>query len=355
MRRLLQGVRLQPYATTVNVRLVSEAQALLQQVRDGAYAAASATMAGVHEGDQVNFYACLGEQKNAMAIAAHWLATEPDSADATLLMAFAELGEAWRVRGEDYYDDIPAARRRAFPLKFQAAQTRFKALAARTDAPALAFYGLLHCDVVCDIERDARSQRFAQVMAMAPFHAPSVYMLAKASMGKWDGSDEEMWAYLRWVSEHAPRGRDAHTVIAWHVVEWAETWVDECSAPLEIVGVVRAGQVPGLADLVRKALLDWLDVQPDGLERALAGRTSLRERRHLSQFALALYFSGAWDEARVVMKAQGGQVPVEPWCYLAYRGSSMLSEMLGGTLRCAGLAHDRICRDLGLDPREVCA
>ncbi|MBK0025906.1 hypothetical protein IAE57_07015 [Stenotrophomonas sp. S48] len=239
MRRLFQSVRLLPYASTVNVRLVGEAQALLQQVREGAYASASATMAGVHEGDQVNFYACLGELKDAMAIAAQWLAAEPDSADAALLLAFAELGEAWRVRGEDYYDDIPAARRRAFPLKFQAAQTRFKELAARIDPPPLAFYGMLHCDVVCDIERDARSERFAQVMAMVPFHAPSVHMLAKASMGKWDGSDEQMWAYLRWISAHAPRGRDAHAVIAWHVVEWAETWVDECNAPLEIVGVVR--------------------------------------------------------------------------------------------------------------------
>ena len=355
MRRLLQSVRLQPHGSTIDVTCVTDARALLERVRQGAYAQASAVMAELHEGSQVDFYAYLGKQVQAPALAAQWHAHAPDSIDAALLLAFAELGEGWRLRGETYFHEISEARRRAFPMKFQAAQRRFKALAERADAPPLAFYGLLHCDVVCDIEREARSERFAQVMALAPYHAPSVYMLAKASMEKWDGSDEEMWAYLHWISDNAPRGRDAHAAIAAHVVEWTYPWMDECDAPLEIVGVVRTANVPGLADLVRKALLDWLDVQPAGLERALAACTSSRERRHRAEFALALYLVGAWDEARVVMKAQGGKVPVEPWCYLAYRGSSMLSEMLGGTLRCAGLAHDRICRDLGLDPREVCA
>lgn len=355
MRRLFQSVRLQPYASTIDVTFVADARALLELVRQGAYAQASAVMAGIHEGNQVDFYAYLGKQVQAPALAAQWRTQQPQSTDAALLMAFAELGEGWRVRGETYIDEIPEARRRAFPLKFQAAQRLFKEVADGPDASPLAFYGLLHCDVVCGIERDARSERFAQVMALAPFHAPSVYILAKASMDKWDGSDEEMFAYLHWISEHAPRGRDAHAAIAAHVVEWTYPWMDECDAPLEIVGVVRIANVPGLADLVRKALLDWLDVPPADLERALAACTSSRERRLRAEFALALYFVGAWEEARLVMKAQGGQVPVEPWCYLAYRGSSMLSEMLGGTRRCAGLAHDRICRDLGLDPREVCA
>ncbi len=355
MRRLFQSVRLQPYASTFNVSFVAEARELLELVRQGNHAQASARMAELHEGDQVDFYAYLGKQVNAPAVATQWLGQHPDSIDAALLCAFAEVGEGWRLRGEDYYDEIPEARRRAFPLKFQSAKARFGALASRADAPPLALYGLMHCAMVCDNEYDERGERFAQAMALAPFHAPSVYIMSKASMGKWSGSDEEMWAFLRWISEHAPRGRDAHVVIAGHVVEWAEQWVEECNAPLEVVGVVRVANVPGLADLVRKALLDWLDVQPAGLERALAACTSPRQRRHRAEFALALYFAGAWDEARMVMKAQGGRVPVEPWCYLAYRGSSMLGEMLGGTLRCAGLAHDRICRDLGLDPREVCA
>ncbi|QBL42499.1 hypothetical protein MG068_19015 [Stenotrophomonas sp. ASS1] len=354
MRRLLQNVRLQPFASTIDVSFVSEARALLELVRHRAYPQASAQMADVHEGDQVDFYAYVGKQVEAPALAAQWRASEPDSTDAALLLAFAELGEGWRLRGETYFHDIPEARKRAFPLKFQAAQRLFRELADRADAPPLAIYGLLHCDVVCGIERDARSDRFAQVMALAPFHAPSVYMMAKASMEKWSGSDEEMWAYLHWIGEHAPRGRDAHAAIASHVVEWTHPWMDECNAPLEIVGVVRAANVPGLADLVRTALLDWLDVEPAGLEPALAACTSSRQRRLRAEFALALYFAGAWEEARLVMRAQGGQVPVEPWCYLAYRGSGILSEMLGGTLRCAGLAHDRICRDLGLDPREVC-
>lgn len=355
MRRLFQSVRLQPYASTIDITSVTEARALLDYLQKGAYAQAAAMMAGLHEGSEVNFYYYLGQQVQAPALAAQWRAHEPDSPHAALLLAFAELGEGWRLRGETYYHEIPEDRKRAFPLKFQAAQRLFKELAERAEAPPLAFYGLLHCDVVCGIERDARGERFAQVMALAPFHAPSVYIMAKASMEKWSGSDEEMWAYLHWISEHAPRGRDAHAAIAAHVVEWTYPWMDECDAPLDIVGAVRAANVPGLADLVRKALLDWLDVEPAGLERALWACTSTRERRYRADFALALYFAGAWEEARLVMKAQGGKVPVEPWCHLAYRGDSKLSEMLGGTLRCAGLAHDRICRDVGLDPREVCA
>lgn len=48
MRRLLQSVRLQPHGSTIDVTCVTDARALLELVRQGAYAQASAVMADLH-------------------------------------------------------------------------------------------------------------------------------------------------------------------------------------------------------------------------------------------------------------------------------------------------------------------
>ncbi|MEG2804869.1 hypothetical protein [Stenotrophomonas sp.] len=352
MRSIFQAIGLVPHGTSIEVELIAEAAALLDLVTRQQYAQASQYMAALHEDVQQNFYGCWGEQVQASAAAARWHADAPDSDDALLLLAFAHLGEGWRLRGEDYLDAIPEARRKAFPLCFERGHAAFRTLAARDRSSAMALYGLIHCDVVCGIERGTRVARIEQAMAVAPFHTPTVFLAAKGSMAKWGGSDEQMWAYLRWISASAPRGHGAHVAVPAHVVEWMYPLMDDCDSLLAIVAQVRGLQLGGW---MRQALLDWLDTDGAGIPQALAARKGRAWRQQLSHFALALYLTGAWEEARPVMQALGGKVPAQPWCGLSFRGTgSLVDRVLGEEQRHAGVAHDRVCRDLGLNPAEVC-
>ena len=350
MRGLFQSLGLVPYAITVDMDCSTQAQTLLALVNAGAFDQASEFMADIHEEDQQNFYWCWGMCPDAIVAAERWCAHAADSEDALLLLAFAYLGEGWRLRGEDYYDAIPEERRQLLPRAFNRAHQLFSGIEARPNSDPLVYLGLIHCDLVCGIEAERRDERFDQAMARVPFHTPTISIIAKGSMEKWGGSDAQMWRHLKWISDGAPRGHGAHAVIASHFVEWTYPMVDQCDSTLDLVARIRGHDLSGL---MRKALLDWLDAEPEQLKERLAMRTSDRSRKNASWFALALYLSGAWEEARVVLASLGGKIPAEPWYGLSYRGSGLIDRILGADGRHAGVAHDRICRDLGLSPRKI--
>lgn len=344
-------IRVLPYAAVVDVAPTAEATRLMSLLREGAFTEASTFLGKVDTYRCARILWCWADLPDALAMARTWTGSAPGDMHGLLLLGFAHMAEGLRLRGDSYFHDIPEDRQRAFPLAFESAHAAFLELADHEQAPALAYFGLIQCDVIARIGPDCRDQWFGRAMAITPFHQPSVDTRARASMAKWGGSDEEMWKFLQWVSTRAPRGSDAHATVACYVLEWALPVVEECESPLEMVARIRQ-QVAG--DWMRKVLYDWLDAGPDDLEQRLRAKEHPTQVNQRSAFALMLYLSGAWEEARVVMRVQKGRIPVYPWHGLSFRPSRWFERLGNVENRHAAIAHDRICRDMRLNLREVC-
>jgi len=354
MRRLLQHLRIRPYAIVGAHFIEPCAERVTAHLRCAEYESADALMAQVAAEDLDPLLWRLVDGHKVGEHAVRWVNAVPESSHAHLLLGFSEIARAWNIRGEYAYEDIPRARRRKFPKVMERGYQHLFELSERDRGCAMAFAGMIHCSRVIGIGQESRKQWLDHVMEVVPFHVPTLLNYAHTTQARWGGSEQEMVEFALWVSEHAPAGHLAHVVMANAILELAFSLTEH---PADVVRLRRQLGGHELAGWMRQALLSWLNVGPDQLHQRLKSfdvQTDVGFARvALERFALASYFAGAMEESRMLFMTLKGRISRDPWEQFSFQGSRMDS-WTGMDKAYMGVTHDRICRDLGLDLKKLC-
>jgi hypothetical protein len=252
-------------------------------------------------------------------------------------------------------EDISERRRRQFPEVMAVGYQHLLDLATDDPTQALAYARLMHCSVVIGVGDANRDKWLDRAMEVAPFHLPTLNEYLRGTKARWGGSEDEMFGFAGWVSGHAPAGHVSHIVAAHAVIEKAFSVTDD---EVDVLWLARGLCDEALADWLREAVYRWAQATPATLEARLAETAAERAQGYgmvcLEHFALACYLAGAKAEARLLLAALQGKILPDPWEQFApYVPPS--GRLLARGHRVVRLTHDRICRDIALDPRQVVA
>ncbi|MFD5709168.1 hypothetical protein ACFWHW_02040 [Streptomyces pharetrae] len=233
----------------------------------------------------------LAREPYSAAWTREWLLAEPDSADAGVLLALAQV---WRaLRGKEKPDRVREACRTA---------------AARTPADPTPWLGLLL------LERHLGSQddvvrTFEQVRARyADHHHAHHLMVARLAERRADAGPDplhEVYDFAAWAAEQAPA--DSPLAIL-PVVAHAERYRVLAAHGFEPADPAASGHWVGRrARQVMKAAFDWwLEWEHDGHPRRLVD---------LNFLAHAKYCEGRGAEAAALFHRIGDHATPEPWSY----------------------------------------
>lgn len=272
-----------------------------------------------------------------------WVAACPQSAWAWVVLGRCVLQAGWRIRGYEYAAEVSRARLRRFGEHVQQATGLFERALSIEPMRAEAYAGLINCGMASDGELEQLQHWLQRGLDADPWNFACLYHFHKATTHKWGGSHEVMLDFVQWIHAGAPRGDAAHLLVAEACCELA---MAELDAVKHRYGRLRQRmEQSAYRTQVVDALYAWLDADAQSLPQRLAMVEESIGRYGLNQFALALYFTGAREQACAVIEALGGRIQELPWAWFPF---------LQRDARRPGFVHDRICRSLGLRPAKVC-
>jgi len=354
MRYLLQSLRVLPCATHRSHFVDSHLSRVRMHLNAGDHASAEAVMVGVPAETHEHLVWCLSVERRVGRWIKAWTQALPQSSHPLLVSAYADINKAWAVRGESYAADIPMLRRRGYPGIMMQAYRKLSDIVAQEPGNAMALAGLIHCNVVVGADDGNRDDWLNAAMAAEPFHCPSIVQYARGTWQRWGGEPDDHFRFADWVVENAPAGSCSHIVAAQAVLDDALTLADGFSTMRAISRHLGNEET---AAWLRRAILKWAGATAETLECRLRDIASLHGDSYhgicMETFAFAAYFAGAKDEARQLLIALRGRLQADVWEMLLPSIPGWLAAV-GLRHRAAHLAHDRICRDLELDPRQIC-
>ncbi|MGA6179704.1 hypothetical protein ACPEH1_01105 [Stenotrophomonas sp. NPDC077421] len=354
MRRLLQTLRISPCATHRPHFIEPHLSRALGALKNGEFASLDAWVATLPAETYEHLVWRLALPRYPRGWLQAWSDAIPASCHPQLIAAYGDVNDAWAVRGETFVNAIPFLRRRRYPKIMAKAHEKFVRIVEQNPADPMALAGLIHCDVVAGVGEGRRIEWLNQVLATSGFHGPTIRQYARGTLSRWGGEHGEHVRFAGWVVQNAPAGSCALVVAAQAVLDDAFT----ASEDIYDAGMIRRHLAEDAgADWIRNAIMKWADATPGTLDvrvREIAdGQIDSYHAICLESFALAAYFLGADDEARLLLQVLGGSLqsdvwddfiaPLPVWLYV-----------ISSNRRGARRVHDRVCRDLGLDPREIC-
>ncbi len=356
MRRFLQTLRVIPCAMHRPHFIEPHVSRALAALKQGDFASLDAWLATL----PAETYDCLVWRLASYRHARRWLQAWSDaipaSAHPLLIAAYGDVVDAWAVRGETYASAIPFLRRRRYPKIMAKAHEKFACIVERNPADAMALAGLIHCNVVTGAGGGKRVEWLEQVLESSGFHCTAIREYARGTQPRWGGEYDEHVRFAEWVVEHAPAGSCSHIVAARAVLDDALTVAgDDDNHTMR--GISRQLGDAETAAWLRRAILKWADAVPDTLQARVqdiaSGQGDSYHGICMETFAFAAYFAGAKDEARLLLTTLKGRLQADVWETLTPPVPGWLGAV-GLRHRAAHLVHDRVCRDLELDPRQVC-
>ncbi|WP_229979754.1 hypothetical protein [Stenotrophomonas lactitubi] len=354
MRNLLQALRILPCATHRSHFIEPHLSQARLHLNAGEFASIEAMMAGLPAESHEHLVWRLSRERRVGRWTRAWSQALPQSSHPRLIAAYADIIKAWSVRGESYAAHIPLLRRRRYPSIMMRAYEKFSSIVEREPGNAMALAGLIHCNVVVGARDGNREHWLHAAMEAEPFHCPVIVQYARGTWSRWGGETDEDRHFADWVVENAPAGSCSHIVAAQAVLDDALSAAEGFHTMRGIAS--HLGNAENAAWL-RCALLKWADAVPETLERRLQDIATRRgDSFHgacMEIFAFAAYFAGAKDEARTLLIALRGRLQHDVWEMFVPSMPAWL-KAIGPRYRAAHLVHDRVCRDLGLDPRQVC-
>ncbi|AWH54967.1 hypothetical protein C1924_18135 [Stenotrophomonas sp. ESTM1D_MKCIP4_1] len=357
MRRFLQTLRVIPCAMHRSHFIELHVSRALAALKNGDFALLDGWMATLPAETYEPLVWRLASSRHARLRLQAWSGAMPTSPHPPLIAAYGDVVDAWAVRGETYANDIPFLRRRRYPKIMTKAYEKFTCIVERNPADAMALAGLIHCNIVVGAGEGKRTEWLNQVLATSGFHTPAIYQYARGTLPRWGGEYDEHVRFAEWVVQQAPAGSCSHIVAAQAVLDDALTVAgeDDNHTMRGIAGQLGDGET---AAWLRRAILKWADAVPETLQDRLQDIASHQGDSYhgicMETFAFAAYFAGAKDEARLLLTTLKGRLQADVWEMLTPPVPGWLGAV-GLRHRAAHLVHDRVCRDLELDPRQVCA
>lgn len=344
MLSVFRWLRLMPHARVDRDHPQRCAADWIASLQAGDFSACEASLAAVSSSarrDCLLDWASLHARSTALAEA--WTAACPQSAWAWVLRGRCVLQAGWRIRGYEYAADVSRARLRRFGEHLQQAASVFERALSIEPMRAEAYAGLISCGMASDVELEQLQHWMQKGLQADPWNFACLDQFHKATTQKWAGSHEVMLDFVQWIHAGAPRGDAAHLLVA---EAYCELAMAELDAVKHRYGRLRQRmEQSAYRAQVVDALYAWLDADAQSLPQRLAMVEDSVGRYGLNQFALALYFTGAREQACAVIEALRGRIQELPWAWFPF---------LQRDARRPGFVHDRICRDLGLRPANVC-
>lgn len=354
MRRFLQTLRIIPCATHRPHFIEPHLSRALGALKKGDFASLDAWLATLPAETYEHLVWRLALPRYPRGWLQVWSEALPASPHPQLIAAYGDVNDAWAVRGETYANAIPLLRRRRYPKIMSKAYEKFVRIVERNPADPMALAGLIHCDVVIGVGEGKRSEWLDQALARNGFHCPAIRQYARGTLPRWGGEHDEHIRFAGWIVENAPAGSCAPVVAAQAILDDAFTVSEEIYG----AGKIRRHLADEAgADWIRNAILKWADATPETVHvrvrEIAAGQIDSYHAICLESFALAAYFVGADEHARLLLRALGGRLQSDVWNdFIAPLPIWLYA--ISSNRRGARRVHDRICRDLGLDPREIC-
>jgi len=210
-----------------------------------------------------------------------WVTESPTSRSVTRLGA-AYTRDAWALRGRKIAEHVDENAWEGFFGGLQQAEATLQHAATLNPSDAEPWVAMLKTARGLQMSNDDVHDRFQQAHSRQPFHPGACRQLLQTLCAKWVGTHEEMFAFARWVHEHAPAdsaARDALSVAHFEFV-LAEglkpsEYFTRAEVQAELVGAAQAylaalGALGDRAPAHHVAPLNWilLALQPMSKEAA---------------------------------------------------------------------------------------
>lgn len=330
-----QTLGFKPYAKVNDAHAVQFATGLRQRLERKAYTEAETMLAQASDPTRARMTDGLASAPESVALSAQWGCVQPQSALANVLLGASLISSGWKIRGSSYADGVDKAAWAPFLDKLSSAdEPLHKAIQlAKQGADACAW--LIVSGVGMGAPRDALHDIYLEAISRVPLHWSTHYKYFMAFCEKWSGSHKEMFGFARESAKKAPRGHLLHTLTPLAFNEYALALTADSSAKVAYEKL----RHPKYATEVVAALYAWLDATPDNLVDQLDNISGGFASHGLNQFGVALYMTGATEQAKAVLSALRGEVTTVPWRWIA----KDLKEPTN-----PAFTYDRACRELGV-------
>lgn len=279
----------------------------------------------------------MANKEGALDLAKSWVAAKPSSAFARLFLGVCLIVAGWEIRGGAYADEVPKNAWDTFFKYLKDAEVQLRE-AIRLDNKLVDPYAwLINASLGGnDSSASLEYKLFVDATSIEPLNWPVHLKYFYSVTDKWGGSHEEMFGFVKHVSNTAPSGSILHCLVAQAYLEYYLARCSEVNDPLNVVFEMKK---PDYAKDVVTALYKWLGATPSNLGDKLGQITGAFSAHALNHFAAALFLCGAKIEAKAVLLILNNEIECSPWGWLA------LSDKEENN---SAFVYDRACRELGV-------
>jgi hypothetical protein len=325
---LLSALGLKPRAIVNDSRNKQLAQRQLARLEQGAWFDVEQALTKASEEGRWLLLRGIADEKDAVPAASRWVQAQPRCAMAQLLLGACLVVDAWKIRGGAYAEEVDGNAWDAFFRTLKEAEAPLQAAADLDTTLADPYAWLIIAEVGGEGEGDKLKTLFRAATARTSLHWGAHHSYFMATTAKWGGSHEDMFSFVRAVSQHSPKGTVLHCLVAVAYCEYALA-----AMPAEHAAI----RTPQCAAEVRTALYAWLDATPDTLEEKLRALGGGMADLALNHFTVACYLCGAKAEGKLLLAALRREIHTVPWAWIA-EGARERSDL--------GYVHDRVAREL---------
>ena len=337
----MQSMGLKPYAVVVDdlPRAPGPEPEIVGHLRAGRWNQAHAAFCNLSADDFSDLSDAANSPADALALARAWARGAPGSAHAQVNLGRCLNNTAADARGSGWANEVSQEGWKVFhELNAEAERVLLRAAALDPTHPephAL----LIWTSLALSRPLEETRRCFDAAVALVPDHWNAHYAFLTASTAKWCGSHEEMFDFALEVGERRPPGDPLHSMLAGAYNELALQLVTS-EGPVEGCAQMRDEDD---AQELAAAYYKWLDATPQNHTSVIAERARAGKLGNFApnEFAVALYLTGAHDEARAVLLALNARIIKYPWVWIATTALDQQS---------SGFVYDRICKELGVKP-----
>lgn len=338
---LLQLLRLKPYGKINNYYEKQYVGRFIERLESQNYKEIKHLLNSSSSIVRYNLLRGIAKSKNGLRLAQRWVKVQDASPEAHLLLGVCYILEGWDIRGSDYINTSSKDKLKKFHEFLEKAEQQFLRVMSLDDTNADAYGGMIQIHYNKGFILEDIYPLFEQgiIREADNFSCVNGYFLATTE--KWCGSHDDMFSFVSSAVSQASLSSYTNILMARAYNELA----------LSEYGIVKyklsklkknMRNVDFAADVV-SALYQWLEAGSSNIEQKLAQKTDDAGGKFcaLNHFATSLYWTGALEEAKLVIKALHGEIMEDPWCFYP----SLNRDHVQPTF-----VYDRICKDLKIRP-----
>lgn len=335
---LLQKLHLKPYAIIDYHTHEVPIRSLLEMVSTEDYAGAERLLTSAGDAERAKLLDFFCQHDKFGALATRWCRACPESAFAALQQAIALVRSALIALKGKTSSGLSAKARNLLFRQLQQAEPFLQQAVRNDTTQADAYAWLIQIGAHQDKPRSALHEMFSIAIRSHPNHFPCHYSYCTTLSPVWGGNRNELFDFIRRSALNAPEGSLLYMLVPFGYNELVhDLSIDQAAS--------RTANSEAAADVV-SALFTWLQCTPEQLGKQIITAHGAFQTDTLNQFALALYITGAHEEARLALRTLKGRIVPAPWQNLA-------SPAKGS--RHPGFVYDQICRTLSIDPCTLAA